>query len=335
MKQLELLLPFSIPPAALAVDLIKQMHTPAFSTLLARSSARKVLGFEEFSRSLPHETLLAGAKYDNTDVLPAAPSSPADTYNKMQALGLAPTAGHWFTLSPVHIHIARDHLVLTDWRRLPLAEQEARALFDAAQGMCEEVGKTLFYGDAGTWFLRADDWSDMQTATPDAACGHNIDIWMAKGTQELAWRKLQNEIQMLWFAHPVNAERETRGDLPVNSVWLWGGSDEPAEAPNYARGRQALDQILAAKSENHLLVLDELLEASLNSDWGSWLQQMHHLETACMAPLLQALRDGRLQQLRLILSDGATLAYHTVSPWSLRRFWIRPNLNPLLTLAAP
>ena len=36
-------------------------------------------------------------------------------------------------------------------------------------------------------------------------------------------RRLQSEVQMLLHTHPLNAAREDRGDLTVNSFWL----DEP------------------------------------------------------------------------------------------------------------
>jgi hypothetical protein len=36
------------------------------------------------------------------------------------------------------------------------------------------------------------------------------------------WRKLQNEIQMLWHIGPVNEEREQRGMPSINSLWISG-----------------------------------------------------------------------------------------------------------------
>ena len=37
-----------------------------------------------------------------------------------------------------------------------------------------------------------------------------------------AWRKLQNEIQMLWHIDSVNEIREQRGALTINSIWISG-----------------------------------------------------------------------------------------------------------------
>jgi len=339
MKHLDILLPFAIPPLPLAPDLVRELKVPALSLLTSRVKAVAKHQFEEFSRQLPHETLMSAGFSGTGDTLGTghlqefSASSPADTHDKMHALGLPAAEGFWFTLSPMHIHIARDHLVLTDQRRLGLTEDESRALFASAQAICSEFDKTLVYGDASTWFLRADDWAGMQTATPDAACGHNIDIWMAKGNQELQWRKLQNEIQMLWFTDKINADREMQGLRPVNSVWLWGGSSQILDRKKIYHPHANLDSAFAAKGEP--LLLNQLLEPALNEDWGSWLDQMHALEASWFAPLATALQGGRqLESLTLHASDAATLAGFTVTPWSLRKFWIKPSMKPLTSLAS-
>ncbi|GGC93229.1 hypothetical protein [Undibacterium terreum] len=339
MKHIELVLPFAIPPLPLAPDLVRELKVPALSLLISRTKAINTHQFEEFSRQLPHEAVLSGQFASSTggnrgsgQVQEFATSGPADTHDKMHALGLNPADGHWFTLSPMHIHIARDHLVLTDQRRLELADVESKALFASALVICNELGKELVYGNATTWFLRADEWAGMQTATPDAACGHNIDIWMAKGDNELQWRKLQNEIQMQWFTDKVNTDREMQGMRPVNSVWLWGGSSRALERQAIYRPHSSLESALATKDKS--ILLDQLLEPALNEDWASWLDQMHALEASWFVPLAAALQGGQLSSLNLQVSDATTLAEFSVSPWSLRKFWIKPSLKPLTSLAS-
>lgn len=356
MSHLEIILPFCIPPAALAPDLLRELHTPAFARLIALSRKGPLQSLEAFARRLPHESLLAGhihvasrtgiVSFESESESESAAGSAAGaqqhrlselatTHHKMAALGLTPAAGFWFTLSPVHIHIARDHLVLTDQRKLDLSEAEALALFAAAAPMCEELGKTLLYGDAKTWFLRADDWQELQTATMDAACGHNIDIWMPTGAQELPWRKLQNELQMLWFIHDVNAQREARGANLVNSVWLHGGSAALLPAAIIYDSRHTIDQMMATMKQpgKTRLLLDALLEPALNNDWASWLDAMHQLEAGWFSPLLQALKDKQLRQLSFITSDANSLMQFSLSPRSLWKFWTRPSLDQLF--AAP
>jgi hypothetical protein len=44
--------------------------------------------------------------------------------------------------------------------------------------------------------------------------------------------KLQNEVQMAWFEHPVNEAREARGLPAVNSIWFHAqGAAQPVRSP--------------------------------------------------------------------------------------------------------
>jgi hypothetical protein len=350
MSHLDILIPFSLPPAEMAPDLLRALKTPALAILLARGKNHQPQDVDAFSRSLPHENWLAnqfGLTPQKNNVSPPIATA------LMQSLNLQPEPGHWFVVQPVHIHIARDHLVLTDQRRLDLQEQESRALFETAQPIFGEAGRLLLYGDAHTWFLRADDWIDLLTSTPDAACGHNIDIWMPKDpgdTHDRVWRKLQNEVQMHWHTHAINNQREFRRAEPINSIWLWGGPSMTMPMPvkryshafnltNWAKtyGQFANKQIhdctaadvIAAAPEHGLLMLDTLVSSGLAEDWGYWLEQMHALETNWFGPILAALREGKISDVSLILTHNTKLTEVNVTRNALRKFWVKPSLNKL------
>jgi hypothetical protein len=349
MTQLELLLPFAMPPAELARDLLRELKMPSLAMLLARSSRSAHQISDGFSRALPHEYWLA-RQFDFT-AASDSDNSPALATSTMRSFNLPAETGTWFILQPVHLHISRDHLVLTDTRQLQLAESDARALFDIVQPLFEEVGKTLVYGDAQTWFMRADDWHALQTSTSDAACGHNIDIWMPKGPHERDWRRLQNEIQMHWHGHAINDEREASGLKPINSVWLSGGAEaKKTFIPNtkfeevfiFSNERKpftalANKQIAIAssadifnkKSQNGLLALDNLIEPALAGDWSEWLMRFQVMETLWFAPLLQALQDGRLDKLAITISHNTAYSTFAISKSSLRKFWCKPSLARL------
>lgn len=307
MRDSTLLLPFALPPAEHAKDLIAALDAPALARLLARGKESAPIHCEPFAACLPHEALLAGSHADN---------SPPVAHRLMHQLGLPPVEGHCFVLQPAHFHVARDHLVLTDLRQLDLAEQESRALFDSVAALFQELGHDLRYGDARHWFLRADEWQTLRTTTPDAATGHNIDVWLPSGESARAWRKLHNEVQMVWHMHALNDEREMRGARRVNALWLWGGAN-PTDAP---ASRSAAVQ-----------VDDALVSHALAGDWGSWLAGMKHIEASRVAPLLAALTSGSLDQLTLQLTDAACIRTWHVSRMRMRTFWIRPSLSSLLS----
>lgn len=359
MPHIEILLPFSLPPDELARDLLRELRLPAFSTLLARAGAMVAsehstiknsnAADDGFARCLPHEAWLA--RHFTQDAALQAGGSPPVAPALMRAMGLTPDAGWWFILQPVHLHVARDHLVLTDLRLLTLDEDASRALFRAALPAFEAAGLPLLFGNATTWFVRADRHQDLQTATPDATCGHNIDIWTPQGASARVWRKLQNELQMEWHAHPVNETLSAAGANPVNSVWLWGGGAVlPATAParpealfgfadwHAAFGQFAAaitatataEQVLTASEAQRLILADDLIAPALASDWAHWLQQFHQLEVRWFAPMLAALAAGRVNTVSLVLSHGTRLEQWRTTRAGLRKFWAKPALSRLL-----
>lgn len=364
MNQLDILLPFGLMPSEFGPDLLRVLQAPALATLLSRTQfgrgAFQTQIFDDFARALPHEIwsaesfgLGAGASA-NSVTNSIANSSPPIAPTLMRSFGLTPDSGFWLVVQPIHIHIASDHLVLTDLRQLDCSEAEARTLFEVAKSAFEQVGKALVYGDANTWFARADDWATLQTSTPDAVCGHSIDIWTPKGDGERNWRKLQNEVQMEWFAHPLNEARQARGQKPVNSIWLWGGAStaaSPSTSQTASRYREVFNlpgwmtaygqfantratacnaaDVIAAAPRQGLLVLDALIEPALGGDWSYWLEHLHALEKDWFQPLLQALASGKLDRIKLIYSNSTQLNQAAASTYSLKKFWIKPTLKRL------
>lgn len=365
MKYLDILLPFSLPPAELTRDILRELKLPALGTLIARSKNgnHQQIVLDEFSRALPHETWLSqqfglGINQSvNTQNLDYLTASPPVAVAAMRALGLSADDGHWFVLQPAHIHIARDHLVLTDIRQITLTEEDARALFDEAKPLFDDENRTLYYGNTSMWFMRADDWQQLNTSTPDAACGHNVDIWMPQGDGARAWRKLQNEVQMQWFENSVNEQRAATRKQAVNALWLWGGASaqavNAAQTPRYShtfnlhgwlRGfGQALPseanvtgdaaQLIATTGEHGILLLDHLIAPALTGEWSEWIQIFHAMERDWFVPLLQTMQQGKLKQLTLTFTDNTRITELITTPRSLKKFWVKPSLNAIF--AAP
>jgi hypothetical protein len=130
-------------------------------------------------------------------------------------------------LQPVHLHATRDHLILMAQSQIDLTANESADLLKVVLPFIEEDfrSKVLFQGQRD-WFISAGPFASLATHSIDQAHGRNIDWWMPRDTSELGvaklWRKLQNEIQMLWHIDPVNQEREQRGYPSINSLWISG-----------------------------------------------------------------------------------------------------------------
>ena len=130
-------------------------------------------------------------------------------------------------LQPVHLHATRDHLILMAQSQIDLTANESANLLQVALPFIEGDfrGKVLFQGRRD-WFIAAGPFASLATHSIDQTHGRNIDWWMPRDTNEAGiaklWRKLQNEIQMLWHIDPVNQEREQGGYPSINSLWISG-----------------------------------------------------------------------------------------------------------------
>ncbi|MEO7495632.1 MAG: hypothetical protein ABIT83_20050 [Massilia sp.] len=341
MTELTLVLPFALPPPELAPDLVRALRTPSLAALITRTSSHHSDPFDNAARALPHELWLARAL--GLGQSPHQQSALRLAAAVMRGHGLDPGEGHWLIVHPAHVEISRSHLLMHDLRRLGLADAESRALFDSAKPYFDESGHTLLYADAQTWFLRADAWRGLDTASPDAATGMNLTDWLPLGTAASAYRKLQNEVQMLWHGHPANAAREARGLAAINGFWPWAGAEAAdRSSPGIALATRAAPSWLtrlATHPDTSLSALDavnapllvdgSLAESALAADWAGWLTQMQRLEDELFAPLLAALATGRRKRLRLVLSRREAQLDITTSPMAQRAFWRRPSLDRL------
>ncbi|WP_202414429.1 hypothetical protein [Duganella flavida] len=340
MTDISLVLPFALPPSELGNDLIRALNMPALASLLTRHSGLQYKTFDNDSCALPHESWLAHAlglasAPDRPDT--AAPLATA----VMRGCGLQAEAaeGHWFMLQPAHVHISRTHMLLSDLRGLQLSEAESRSLYELARPYCEEIGKPLLHGAPGLWFLRANDWSGLRTATPDATVTQSMSDWLPEGEHAREFRKLQNEIQMLWHEHPVNEARQASGLQPVNSCWLWGGAGPAAPTSQLAiAGGTEWMQALAAQpatveqliAQPGAAMLGDLIAPAQVGDWSDWLARMQRLELQWFTPLLAALKAGRIPRVKLVLSHRSGWTTVSSSASAQRKFWRKPTLNPLL-----
>ncbi|TWG82097.1 hypothetical protein L602_003900000240 [Cupriavidus gilardii J11] len=360
MTHLTLIVPFSVPPGAdadpdggMTDALLRQLELPALGKLLTRGAAgereRHGADFDPTAlRSLPHERWLAARAGLDTARVPTAPymrlADHADRGDRTAgAQANSPdsaTPVGWACLQPVHIHAARDHLVLMDPARLDVSAAEADALRAAIEPLLTDSGIVLDAPHPARWYVPDSVFGPLDASAPLRAAGRNIDVWMQSGARERDWRRLQNEIQMTWFDHPVNQAREAAGALTINSVWLHGmgvlepvppladrvWSDDPlprglALAAG-AHGAPLPARLDAASMQGSALALaDSATTAYIAEDWARWIDAMHAIEADWFAPALDALEGGQLQALTLVLAGDHHYAEFTVRRADLRKFW--------------
>ncbi len=352
-RRLHFLLPFVLPAAADAQLFAHIMEHSALSAMLARARMAERIAGEDFQRTLPHERWLArqfGVVDHSGDEAPLAPYM-------LLADGGAPGGAPWACVQPVHIHIASDHLLLINPESLALAKADATALLAIARPLIEELGVRLEAPRPDRWYLSSEQFTSLASAAPLRASGRNIEIWLPHAThtgeRSRLWMKLQNEVQMAWFQHPVNEAREARGLPAINSIWFHAqGVLKPVTQPftrvlanaPAARGLATAAQVLATSlpadfsalsapaSDTTLIELDALTTPFIEQDWASWQAAFEALERDWFAPALAALTRREYTQLDFTLCGDTTTVSFTVTRMDLRKFWRR---RPIASLFEP
>jgi hypothetical protein len=133
------------------------------------------------------------------------------------------THAYWLFAAPVHMLLGRDSYFMHDSAPLSLASTDAEQLIQDLNQHFNRDG-LYFYLQETVWFLGLDTDPQITTTPLERVIGLDVAPYLPAGAGALAWAKLQNEIQMLLFAHPVNARREQQKLPVVNSLWCYGGA---------------------------------------------------------------------------------------------------------------
>jgi len=163
---------------------------------------------------------------------------------------------------------ARHQLRLTDPAQLVLSDVEDQALFDAVGSSLHGSGMAFARLSTGRWRVSLPAGFNLASASPAVVSGGQLDDWWPQDEASRPWRRLLNEIQMIWHEHPVNTARVAQGKLPVNSLWLYGGARTwpapPISAPP-------------------VLICRDLTAPAAAGDWGAWLAALAVLDREVLA----------------------------------------------------
>jgi hypothetical protein len=213
---------------------------------------------ESFDRGLPYEKFLLGNQNASAPL-------------ELQSQGVMLKSNTCVArIEPVHIHAARDHLVLTSTQILDIQASEAEALFDSVKDIFAEMSDVTHRSMPHKWFIESSALESLSTVSTAQAEGRNIDHWMPSDTSiegvARQWRKWQNEIQMIWFNHPVNEARQAEGMLSINSVWISGNGkladirpdERLLKAKQWHSSDGCLNLLASHLQKPHVTSLDEL-----------------------------------------------------------------------------
>lgn len=268
---MHLLVPFAAPlsdPGRLAM---RELALPNLAALLPQLGEAACDTADEMSLSAPHERALA-----RTLGLAVADGLVPMAALEAARAGLDVAGRAWARLTPAHWRLGAERVALADPAALALDEAQSRALFDAVRELFESEGFELHWHAPTAWFASHPSLAELPSASLDRVIGRHIDAWLNAGPRARLLRRLQNEAQMLLHTHPLNAEREARGELTVNSLWISGTGPAPS--------------VLTASDD---LVLDDRLRApALNEDWLAWSRAWQALDAEVLADARGRVRRG-------------------------------------------
>jgi len=259
--------------------------------------------------------------------------------------------GYWLCSDPVHLRYHEELLILADSSNLDIASDEAQALVDSLNTHFPELGR-FHLATPERWYLQTTEGKVLDTtgvAPLSNMAGRSLGHERPATAAQKTLHRLLAEIQMLLHTHPVNQKREVTGQMPINSLWLWGGGVLPprrecnfdgvwsnnALALGLARCAGVMTHAAASDAEalfettapdtHHCLVLEDLLAPVQYEKRDAYRNALTGLETRWFEPLLAALRSGRVRQLHIESSTAyATLRWDSTrsDQWA---FWKRPR----------
>ena len=271
---MHLLIPFAFCQSDACVAALPTLQLPHLQKLLARLTPAPFDAGDERSLSPPHERALArNLGLSTTDGLIPMAALAVDKTNP---------AGAWAFITPCHWKVSANHIAMSGQALPDFSAEESHSLLEAMRPYFAEDGIALHYHQPERWLACGDLFNELPTASLDRVVGRNVENWMPRAPAAAPLRRLQNEMQMLLYNHPVNDARTARCVLPINSFWLSGTGALP---------NTTLKPLPT--------VANSLREAALNEDWGTWAQAWAALDASECATLLKALERGEPCELTL------------------------------------
>lgn len=230
----------------------------------------------------------------------------------------------WFMRAdPVHLRADMNSLTLFDASTFSLSGAEAEILAAEIRDHCSD-SCDLQALHPNRWYLTLRDEPRVRTCSPASAWGRPLDECLPQGEDVNKWRVLLNEVQMILHTSPVNAERASRSEPLINSIWCWGGGALPtiskarwchvwtqevlarglarlsgtpsADVP--AGGAQLLER--ATIPGEHLVVLDAGYRLAQLADVEAWRSYLATLHQNWFVPLYAALESREITSITIL-----------------------------------
>lgn len=310
------------------------LELPALETLLARAD-----GDENVQKPSLEGRLLAAF---GVETLPDQ-DLPIAAVTRVLDLGVI-DKDWWIRADPVHLQPNRDQLILTGSDTLNITAKQANRLQAEISEVYAEDGWLFKAPRPSRWYLKPPRTPELRTTPLADVIGRDIHPYLPQGRDGKMWHSTLNEIQILLHTSAVNVEREQAGELPINSLWFWGGGTLPKiKPPRWTQiwSQEPVSLALARLCElpsadtpvcfddwreqadtvgKHLVVLDQAHAVLRYGAMPEWLEFLKRLEQQWMEPLLNSIRQGEINRVTLWSDSGPGFV---LTPRHVGRWWRR------------
>jgi hypothetical protein len=194
-------------------------------------------------------------------------------------------------ITPCHWQVGQGQVIMGNPDDLALTPDESMAFLAAMQPYFLEDGISLSYEAPLRWRAQGEVFRGLPCASLDRVIGQNIDDWLTHSPQAHALHRLQNEMQMLLYTHPLNDARSERGQKMVNSFWVSASLPLSLE-----------DAALQARG---IHLVRDLATPALVQDWTAWGQAWQALDAQLFSAMPSALPQTLTHTLTLCGSRHA------------------------------
>ena len=251
--------------------------------------------------------------------------------------------GFWMRADPVHLRPERDAVVLLDDSAFNLEKHEALILAADLQQVFTERDIELEAPTINRWYIKLKQLPEISTKPIHEVVNNDIDKNRASGENKILWDQLSNEAQMSLYNCPLNDEREQRGELPVNGIWLWGAGELPKfkkqiwscvfadevttqglsilTGSPYMNLPESLEDLInqSGEQDNVLAVISFGLRHKQYFDHNGWQDFIAYIEEEWFADIEKLIKQKELDELTLLTESH----YLTVTKSSFMKFWRR------------
>lgn len=215
-------------------------------------------------------------------------------------------------MQPVAFRLTTDRMLLDPAPGKTLDAALAERLVQLIQPLLAESGHAIRLLSPDCWLLERQpghpDWQ-LHCTPIEAISDRHVDDYLPQGPDARAFRRLFNEIQMIWH----QLDRQGDADLPVNGVWLSGPI-----------GPQAW-QAWADLHVQGLRIDERLLPHRADFDPLGWLEAL---------PVLDAWYQAAPTQFALLLAGERGLRW-LHAPDALPAMFREPDMRPQPVFASP